>query len=317
MNPNVNLETLRLQMTIDPEMVSLSLENFIRDYMEKFEREGVILGLSGGLDSAVVATLCKRAVGPERTLALMMPEKDSGEEHIRDAINLAKELGIKTRWVDLVSLLKELGTYQIFRLNKISFLGKSVQGTILKWAYRYYDRKIGETPFSASLKGLKGKPFMTFLERGNAYYRIKHRLRMVLLYLHAELENRLVVGTANRSEYLIGYFVKHGCDDAVDISPLLNLYKTQVRELARYLNVPLKIIEKVPSPDVIPGITDEEAIGIPYEILDLILLALEKGWEDTEIASTLRIEERKIAYVKNLIERSQHMRKIYSPIANF
>lgn len=301
-------------MSIDPENVSLSLENFIREYMEKLEREGVILGLSGGLDSAVVATLCKRAVGAEKTLALMMPEKDSEEEHLRDALHFSRSLGIQTKWMDLTPFLKELGAYQIFRLNRISFLGKSLEGAILKWAYRYYERKTGETPFSSSMKGLKGKPFITFLERGNAYYRIKHRLRMVLLYLHAELENRLVVGTANKSECQIGYFVKHGCDDAVDISPLLNLYKTQVRELARYLNVPLKIIEKPPSPDVIPGIIDEEAIGISYEILDLILLAVEKGWSNTEISNTLGIDERKVVYVKNLIERSQHMRRLYFPV---
>ncbi|MGB9629502.1 MAG: NAD(+) synthase [Thermodesulfobacteriota bacterium] len=301
-------------MEIDPEKVSLSLENFIRESMEKLEREGVILGLSGGMDSSVVAALCQRAVGSEKTLALMMPEKDSEEEHLRDALNFAHALGIQTKWMDLTPFLKELGAYQIFRLNRLSFLGKSIEGAILKWAYRYYGRKTGETPFSSSLKGLKGKPFMTFLKRGNAYYRIKHRLRMVLLYLHAELENRLVVGTANRSEYLIGYFVKHGCDDAVDISPLLNLYKTQVRELARYLHLPLNIIEKPPSPDVIPGIIDEEAIGISYEILDLILLALEKGWGDIEIATVLGVEEGKVRHVKNLIERSQHMRRIYSPI---
>ncbi len=300
-------------MNIDPEEVVLSLENFIREQVEKLEREGVILGLSGGLDSAVVAVLCKRAVGREKTLALIMPEKDSEEEHLEDAIQLAHSLGIQAKWVDLTPILRELGTYQIFRLNRISFLGKSIVGAILKWAYRYYDRKTGETPFSSSLRGLKGKPFTSFLKKGNAYYRIKHRLRMALLYFHAELENRLVVGTANKSEYQIGYFVKHGCDDVVDISPLLNLYKTQVWELAQYLHLPSKIIDKPPSPDVIPGIIDEEAIGIPYERLDLILLALEKGWENIEIATTLGIEEGKVVYVKNLIERSQHMRQPYAP----
>ena len=136
---------------------------------------------------------------------------------------------------------------------------------------------------------------------------------MVLLYLHGELEDRLIVGAANKSEYQIGYFVKHGCDDATDIMPLLNLYKTQVRELARYLNIPSRIIEKPPSPDIIPGIIDEEAIGIPYEKLDLILLALEKGWEIPEIAKALGMEEKRVVYVKNLIQKSEHMRKIYAP----
>ena len=121
---------------------------------------------------------------------------------------------------------------------------------------------------------------------------------MILLYLYGELENKLVVGAANKSEYKIGFFVKHGCDDAVDIMPLLNLYKTQVRELARYLKIPSRIIKKPPSPDIIPGICDEEAIKISYEKMDLILLALEKGWEINDIAKVLAIEKDKVIDIK-------------------
>jgi NAD+ synthase len=139
---------------------------------------------------------------------------------------------------------------------------------------------------------------------------------MVLLYLYGEVGNKLVAGAANKSEYQIGYFVKHGCDDATDIMPLLNLYKTQVRELARYLGIPSRIIEKPPSPDILPGIVDEEAIGISYEKLDLILLALDKGWEIVEIAQALEIEEKEVRDVKNLIQKSEHMRKLYVPMAD-
>jgi len=122
------------------------------------------------------------------------------------------------------------------------------------------------------------------------------------------------VGAANKSEYKIGYFVKHGCDDATDIMPLLNLYKTQVRELARYLNIPARIIEKPPSPDVIPGLTDdEEVIRISYEKMDLILLALEKGWIVSDIVKTLGVEEDEVIYIKKLIHKSEHMRKIFIP----
>jgi len=312
MNFENKLESLKSEMKMEPEKVSLSLENFIREYMEKLEREGVILGLSGGIDSAVLAALCKRAVGAEKTLALIMPEKDSKEEHIQDALYFAKELGIETKLINLTSYLKELGVYEIMRLNRIPFLGR-LRGAIIKKAYNFYERKTGETPFSDSILGLKNKPYPSFLKRGNAYYRIKHRMRMVILYLHGELENRLVVGAANKTEFKIGYFVKHGCDDATDIMPLMELYKTQVRELAEYLNIPSKIIQKPPSPDIIPGITDEEALKIPYEKLDLILLALEKKWEINEIAEALRIEEKKVVYVENLIQRSEHMRKIYAP----
>ena len=312
MNDKTELKNLKSQMKIDPEKLSHSLENFTKEYMEKLEREGVILGLSGGIDSAVVAALCKRAVGSERTLALIMPEKDSKEEHVKDALNFAKELGIEARLIDITPYLKELEVYKLAPLSRIPILNR-LRGPLVKKAYRYYERKTGETPFSASITGLKNKEYGSFISKRSAYYRIKHRLRMVLLYLYGELQNRLVVGTANKSEYQIGYFVKHGCDDATDIMPLLNLYKTQVRELAQYLNIPSRIIEKPPSPDVIPGIIDEEAIGIPYEKLDLILLALEKGWEIIEIAKTLEMEEKQVMYVKNLIQKSEHMRKIYAP----
>jgi NAD+ synthase len=315
MDSNTEFEKLKMVMEIEPEKESLSLENFIREYMERLEREGVIFGLSGGIDSAVVAALCKRSVGSEKTLALIMPEKDSKKENIEDAINFAKELGIRTRLIDITPYLKKLEIYKLAPLSRIPFT-QNLRGRLLKKACRYYERKTGENPFLAAISGLKGREFSSFVNKGNAYYRIKHRMRMVLLYFYGEVENRLVVGAANKSEYQIGYFVKHGCDDATDVMPLLNLYKTQVRDLARYLKIPSRIIEKPPSPDILPGITDEEAIGTPYGKLDLILLALEKGLTPPETANYLKLEEKEVEYVKTLIHKSEHMRKNYTPKAS-
>ena len=313
---NTNLQNLNSQLKIEPEKLSLSLENFIKEHTKKLEREGIILGLSGGIDSAVVAALCKRAIGSEKLLALIMPDKDSKKKHIKDAINFAKELNIKTKLIYITPLLKKFGIYKLFPLNKLPLPQKSKEALVKK-AYNFYERKTGKTPFSDSILSFKDKEFGTYLKKGNAYYRIKHRLRMLLLYLYAELENRMVVGAANKTEYKIGFFVKYGCDDAADIMPLLNLYKTQIRKLARCLNIPLKIIKKTPSPDILPGITDEHAIGISYEKLDLILLALEKEWESSEIANSLEIEKDKVIYVKELIQKSEHMRKVYTPENNF
>jgi len=307
------LEKLKAKMKIEPKKISLSLENFIREYTEKLEREGVILGLSGGVDSAVIAALCVQALGPKKTFALIMPEKDSKKGHTKDALNFAQELGIEAKLVDITPYLEGLGIYKLFPLDKIFSLGK-LKGALVRKVYHFYERKTGKLPFLESLSGFKDKEFNSYLAKGNAYYRAKHRLRMMLLYLYAELENRLVVGAANKSEYKIGYFVKHGCDDATDIMPLLNLYKTQVRELARYLNIPARIIEKPPSPDVIPGLTDdEEVIRISYEKMDLILLALEKGWIVSDIVKTLGVEEDEVTYIKKLIHKSEHMRKIFIP----
>lgn len=308
----MELESLQTKMEINPANVTRSLTDFIVTKVEELEREGVILGLSGGVDSAVVAALCRKAVGPEKITALIMPEKDSRQEHLQDALSLSADLGIKTKIINLTPWLKQAGAYRLFAFNKLSFLGK-FQGRIIKSAYNYYQRKTGETPFASSLLGLKDKDFALYLKTGNAYYRLKHRLRMALLYFYGELENKLVVGAANKTEYKIGFFVKYGCDDAADIMPLLGLYKTQVRALARYLEIPEHIINKAPSPDILPGINDEEAIGIPYKELDLILLALEMGWEDCEISKVLTITEEKVRYVKSLMQKSTHMRQIYSP----
>jgi len=307
------LEKLKLEMKINPERTALSLENFIREYTEKLEREGVVLGLSGGIDSAVIAALCVRALGQKKTFALIMPEKDSKKEHTKHALNFAQGLGIEAKLVDITPYLEEIGVYKLFPLDKLLSWGK-LKGVLVKKAYRFYERKTGKLPFLESLSGFKDKEYSSYLAKGNAYYRIKHRLRMVLLYLYGETEDRLVVGAANKSEYKIGYFVKHGCDDATDIMPLLNLYKTQVRELARYLNIPARIIEKPPSPDVIPGFADdEEVIRISYEKMDLILLALEKGWKLSDIVKILGVEKDEVIYIKNLMQKSEHMRKIYTP----
>jgi NAD+ synthase len=310
MNPFPN--NLKIQLKIDSEKLSSSLEEFIRAHMEKLEREGVIFGLSGGVDSSVVGALCKRAVGSEKTLALIMPEKDSKKEHIKDALRFASEFNIETRVIDISPYLKALGTYKLFPLNKLPF-SKKIKGNIVRKAYQLYTKKAGETPFSNSLLGFKDKKFGLYLKKGNAYYRIKHRLRMILLYLHGELENRLVVGAANKTEYKIGFFVKHGCDHAADIMPLLSLYKTQVIEIAKFLKIPSAIIEKPPSPDIIPGIIDEDAIGVPYEKLDLILMALEQNWKHSDIAGTLGVEENQVGYVAGLVQKSEHMRETYAP----
>jgi NAD+ synthase len=311
-NAGTDISDLRATMKTDCQGLTLSSEEFIRTSSEKLQREGVILGLSGGVDSALVASLCVRAVGSKKVLALIMPEKDSEPRHISDARQVAEKLGIEAKVIDITPYLKKFGTYKLFPFRGIP-LPRGVRGALTRRAYKYYEKKTGETPFSASIAGFKDRAFGSYLRRGNAFYRIKHRVRMLLLYLHAELENRLVVGAANKTEYLTGFFVKHGCDDAADIMPILGLYKTQVRELAEYLDVPLEIRRKPPSPDIIVGITDEQAIGIPYDKLDLVLAALERGWETGEIAGTLEMEEKMVCYVRGLTEKSEHMRKTYMP----
>ena len=296
-------------MKINALELTKELVKFIKKYAK--DMSGVIIGLSGGLDSAVVTSLCVKAVGKENVLALMMPERDSSKKHLKDAKDLAKALGIKTKKIVITSLVRKMGAYKLFFFKWVPF--KKLREKLTVKANEYYKEKSGELPFLASLKGYRYEKYARPLMQDNAYYRIKHRIRMVLLYLYAEKANRLVVGAANKTEARIGYFVKFGCDHSTDIMPILNLYKTQVIELAKYLGIPKKIIEKAPSPDLIPGITDEQAIGISYEKLDLVLLALENGKKDKEIIKNVKVSKKTLNNIKDMIKGSEHMKRIYVP----
>ena len=293
------------QLQIDPEQVSQKLESFIQTSVGNFNRDGAIIGLSGGIDSSVVLALSVAALGPGKVVGLIMPERDSSRQSERDARRLADGLGIRVEKVELTPILKEMGIYR--HIPRGFFASQKLAGPAVKAGYKLYTALTGERPLLSGLEGTNFGP----IRRGNAYYRMKHRLRMVMLYSYAEHENLLVVGTANKTELLTGFFVQYG-DSAADIMPLLPLYKTQVKQLARFLNIPKKIIDKAPSPDLIPGITDEFALGITYEKLDLILWGLERNMETEEITKT-GIKPETIEYVKELIRRSEHMRG--SPLA--
>jgi NAD+ synthase len=292
------------ELTIDTARLAIQIEEFIRVGMDNRRREGAVVGLSGGIDSAVVAALAARALGPEKVLALLMPDRDSDRASKRDARKLAQDLGIRHKTVGLTKFLFLMGIYwklPLWLLGLRRFQAKLI--------HRYYDsfvREWGESPFAAILVGTEGLQG-PLVNQAVAYHRVKGRLRAILLYYHAELENLLVLGTCNKTEKAIGFFVKYG-DAAADIAPLESLYKTQVRQLATFLGVPEEIISKPPSPDLLPGITDEYAIGLSYETLDRILWRLEVRMDTEEIAGTLGLEQDTVDYVRELTRRSTHMR---------
>ena len=288
------------QLQIDPAAVSRKLESFIQASVGDFNREGVVIGLSGGLDSSVVLALAAAALGADKVLGLIMPERDSSPQSEIDARQQAETLGVRVERIDLTPILEEMGIYRHIPRN--FFASQRVAGPAVKASYKLYTTITGKRPLLSGMEGSNA----AIIRRANAYYRMKHRLRMVELYSFAEHENRLVLGTANKTEMLTGFFVKYG-DSAADIMPLQTLYKTQVKQLAEFLKVPKKIIDKAPSPDLLPGITDEFALGITYDKLDLILLGLEKKPTVKEMAE-IGIKAETIEYVKELIKRSGHMR---------
>lgn len=301
-------EELKINL-INPKQICSKIESFIRKKVNEFERDGVILGISGGLDSAVAAYLCVKALGKEKVFGLLMPEQDSPPESLEDAKLIASSLGIKFKVEDLTEILKMYGIYNLAKIPSL-IPSKRMKESLIKGALNYYRKKTGESPFSAALLGIKkNKPYAKILRKITAYMRAKHRARALMWYKYAEIYNLLVVGCCNKSEDMVGWFVKWG-DSASDISPLGGLYKTQVRQLAAYLRVPEKILIKIPSPDMLPGITDEYAIGLSYKTLDLILHCLEKKLSDKTIAKQFNINQKTINYVKLLVKKSAHMREL-------
>lgn len=301
-------EQVRMQraMQIDPARVAEQIEEFIRRHVEEFQRDGVLLGMSGGIDSAVVASLAARALGPQKVKALLLPERDSSPASKADALLEIERLGIQYEEVSLTPTLTTMGIYSLTPLRILGI--RRLKAAIVQQQHRSQIESLGEMPFRAGLLGTRdlGEK-KRLIDAGNAYTRIKHRMRLVTLYYYADLENRLVMGTTNKSESMTGFVVKWG-DNVADIEPLLPLYKMHVRQLASYLRVSKTIIDKAPSPDLIPGIVDELALGMDYETLDRILWGLEQGWTVERVVETFRVTAAQVEHVREMRRRSEHLR---------
>jgi len=287
----------------DPEKVTKRIVEFIREQVESFNREGVVLGLSGGIDSAVGAALSAMAVGRENTLTLFLPERDSALESRKDAKLVADKLGIQLLEVSLTGILTDIGVYSLEPSPK------GIPRKIQEWYVLRKYKRFQTDEETAFLKDLKGGKKNEELKKGIAYHRIKHRLRMVLWYYHGELKNYLVVGNCNKTEILTGYFVKYG-DSGSDIDPIASLYKTQIFQLAKYLGIPEGIIKKPPTPDLMPGMTDEYALQIKYKALDQILYGLENEIPENQIEEEAGVTAKQVQYVKELKKWSYHMRNL-------
>lgn len=285
----------------NPQEVVDNIVSFIVNEMEYFLANGVIFGLSGGIDSTLVAYLLAKALPKEKIQAVFMGERDSNKESLEHARLVSNSLGVSLKEVNITPILKRMGVYA---LEPNPFLiPRSIQERYVKNKYLQFNEP-HNTTFVKSLKGGEGNPHIM---KANAFLRIKHRLRAILLYFYGEQRNFIVAGCCNKTEKLTGYFVKYG-DAASDFEPISHLYKTQVRELATYLSVPDVIISKPPSPDLAPGMTDEFALQMPYEKIDTILYALENDLISELYKEGILDEE--IEYVKLIRDLSKHMRSL-------
>jgi NAD+ synthase len=244
---------------------------FIRENIDKYGYKGAVIGISGGIDSAVTAALTVKAIGAQNVLGLLMPDRDSAKTTLAHSKLLAEFLGIKYKVKKLTWILRIIGAYRLFP-PAFLFPRKFQE----KWTRKTMG-SVSEDPFIDDLHN-RGPIKM---RKGFAYYRIKHRIRTILEYFYAEQLQYAVLGCANKTEATTGFFVKYG-DDSSDIAPIAHLYKTEVFEIARELGIPDVIINKAPSPDLMPGITDEYAIAMNYEDIDRILKKIENQSSLTE-----------------------------------
>ena len=291
-------------LEIDCQKVSQQIEAYIREKVQELRRDGAIIGISGGLDSGVVTGLAVRALGRERVFGIIMPERDSSPFTVEHAKLVARHFKVPFRLVKLTPLLRQMGVYRLY--PPAFFIPRAMKTRYVLRKHEELKTRLDESPLINTFLGTQEKE----MRKGVAYFRSKHRVRMTILYFHAERLNFLVVGTSNRSEWLTGFFVPYG-DGAADIMPLLPpLFKTRVRALGEYLGVPERILKKPPSPDLMPGLTDEEAIGMEYEDLDLILDGLERGMTPEKVAKQTGIPVKEVQYVQNLTIRSRHLREM-------
>lgn len=244
--------------------VETRIRRFIKTYLKNSGMEGIVLGMSGGIDSNAIAALSALAVGGEKVLGLMLPEKETyNPQDIEDAKVVADKFGVQIKICDITPSLE--GMY------------KSIP------------------KFDSSETLCKGN--------------VKARTRMIYIYYHANRLKRLVCGSSDKSETLMGYFTKWG-DIGADIAPIMDLYKSQVRKLAQHIGIPSILTAKPSTPALWPNQLAEDELGIKYEQLDLILYGLEHFMGIEDIADQLGIKEYQIKKIKTRWLQVEHKRRM-------
>ena len=290
------------RLAIDPERACQSIEELLQHKVQEMRKDGILIGLSGGLDSAVVAYLSVRAMGREKVNLLNLPDRDSKSIHQEHAALIAQDLGIQLRTQEITPVLQAMKVYELLPIA--SMPGKMVRETVVRMAKSLVDLRRSDDALAARFHP---KP-SSMLAKGNAYAISKHRVRANLLYYQADLLNLMVVGAANKTELLTGTFAKWGCDHCADVMPVMHLYRTQIEALAEYLGVPEVVRTKAADPDVLAGMDNKEALLGSFQEADQILWGLEHGVERADLVDAFG--EATVARLANLRELSRSMREV-------
>ncbi len=307
-------------LRIDCESESQRIEQAICRYVQgTLNRRGVIVALSGGVDSSVVGALCVRALGADRVHGLLLPEKDCSAQTRSLSELIVRHLGIQAECQDITDLLTAAGCYR--------YRDEAIRSVIPQYDPSYKCKIVLPSLldqerlrlFSVVVESPEGRQFRARLP-ANAYLQIvaatnfKQRVRKMLEYFHADRLNYAVAGTPNRLEYDQGFFVKLG-DGAADVKPIAHLYKVQVYQMAEYLGLPREICERTPTTDTysMPQDQQEFYFSVPYYTLDYCLHArnLRVSAEDVALALSLNTDQVQRIYrdidAKRRTTRYQHM----------
>ena len=270
-------------LRIAPQRTVEAMASHLRSLYGQHAARGVLIGLSGGIDSAVLAALAVRSLGQGAVHVTHLYDRDSGKRAASNALLASNWLGLDLKAQDIEPALRERGVYASW-IMRMTSLSPALNRLLL----RCYRLAMGETPFISSLRAgssalgsqeirrWRRAVLKTVDQCAEAVFYARHRYRRQILEEQAAAHSWLLLGAANRSEWMVGWFVKDGVDD-LPIQPLIGLYKTQVRQLAAFLGLPGTIRTQAPSPGMMKGVTDEYALGMRYDQIDVALDCLEGG----------------------------------------
>lgn len=302
-------DILKLDAAYEVERIERQLQHIVFDVLK---RRGGVLGVSGGVDSAVVLALAVRALGADKVVALLLPEMESSPDSARLAREVCRQFGVTPVVEDVTGALLGFGAYRR-RDEAVSAIFPEYDSTyrlkitlpsdlLDKDTLNIFSATIVSPEGDTQTKRLRPDHFRQIVAASN----FKQRSRVALLYYHAELRDYAVIGTPQKNEHDQGFFVKFG-DGAMDVKPIGHLYKTQVYQLADHLNIPEEIRLRPPTSDTYSaGSTQEEFFfRLPFELMDLLWYALENHVSAREAADVLDLQPEQVQRVYDDLARKQ------------